>query len=255
GQPDPAPIYGNLRLETWWTLVPFALLVLVFGMMVRAIGEETAIAPDALGITLVGHQWWWEYRYPDGVIVANELHVPTGRQVRLSLQSADVVHNFWVPELAGKEQMIPGQENVWTFTAQKAGTYAGACSEYCGTQHGWMLLKVVADAPQDFDRWLAAQKQPPASVGSHGDALQLYATNACGGCHTIQGVSDGKAAPDLTHVGSRTTIGAGVLTNTSVNMVRWLQDPQAVKPGVLMPNFHFTQQQAQQMASFLEDLK
>jgi cytochrome c oxidase subunit II len=255
GTPEPRPIYGNLRLELWWTGIPLALLVVVFVVMVGAVRDETTIASNALEVTLVGHQWWWEFRYPENATTANELHVPTGRQVRLNLLSADVVHNFWVPELAGKEQMIPGQTNVWTFTAEKPGTYDGACSEYCGTQHGWMRLTVIADAPADFDRWLAAQKQAPTSASSHGDALALYATNACGGCHTIQGVSDGKVAPDLTHVGSRTTIGAGVLANTSDNMVRWMKDPQAIKPGSLMPDFHFSDDQARQMASFLEDLK
>lgn len=255
GRPDPRPIYGNLRLELWWTGIPLALLIMVFVFMVGSVREQTTIASNALDVTLVGHQWWWEYRYPDNIVAANELHVPTGRQVKLNLLSADVVHNFWVPELAGKEQMIPGQNNVWTFTAEKPGTYDGACSEYCGTQHGWMRLSVMADAPADFERWLAAQKAAPTTLGSHGDALALYASNACGGCHTIQGVSQGKVAPDLTHIGSRTTIGAGVLANTPDNMVRWMTDPQAIKPGSLMPNFHFDDAQAKQMAAFLEDLK
>ena len=255
GMAEPRPIYGNLRLEAWWTAIPLALLVVVFVVMVGAVRDETSIASNALEITLVGHQWWWEFRYPDNAIAANELHVPVGRQVRLNLLSADVVHNFWVPELAGKEQMIPGQNNVWTFTAEKAGTYDGACSEFCGAQHGWMRLTVIADAPADFARWLAAQKQAPVNISSSTAPLQLYATNACGGCHTIQGVSDGKVAPDLTHVGSRTTIGAGVLTNTPENMVRWMKDPQAIKPGSLMPNFHFSDEQARQMAAFLEGLK
>ncbi|HEY8692317.1 MAG TPA: cytochrome c oxidase subunit II [Chloroflexota bacterium] len=255
GMAEPRPNYGNLRLEMWWTGIPVVLLVVVFGFMVGAVRDETTIDRNALEVTLVGHQWWWELRYPDNAIAANELHVPVGRQVRLNLQSADVVHNFWVPELAGKEQMIPGQSNVWTFTAEKAGSYDGACSEFCGTQHGWMRLTVIADAPADFERWLAAQKQAPSSASSHGDALALYARNACGGCHTIQGVSDGKVAPDLTHIGSRTTIGSGVLANTQDNMVKWMKDPQAYKPGSLMPNFHFSDQQARDMAALLEDLK
>ncbi len=255
GQPDPRQRYGSLRLEMWWTAIPVTLLVVVFGFMLRELNKEIAIAPDALEITVIGHQWWWEYRYPGDVVAANELHIPAGRQVRLNLQSADVVHNFWVPDLAGKEQAIPGTNNVWTFTAGKAGTYDGACSEYCGTQHGWMRLTVIADPPQAFEAWLAAQKQAPVTLSSHQDALRLYAGNACGGCHTIQGVSGGKAAPDLSHIGSRTTIGAGVLPNTPENMARWVQDPQAVKPGVLMPSFHLTDQQAREIAALLEDLK
>lgn len=255
GMGEPRPIYGNMRLEMWWTGIPLALLVIVFAFMVGSVREQTTIASNALKITLVGHQWWWEFRYPDNAMAANELHVPTGRQVRLNLLSADVVHNFWVPELAGKEQMIPGQNNVWTFTAEKPGSYDGACSEYCGTQHGWMRLTVFADAPADFERWLAAQKQAPTAIQGHADAVRLFTTNACGGCHTIDGLSQGKAAPDLTHVGSRSTLGAGVLANTPDNMVRWMMDPQAIKPGSLMPDFHFTNEQARLMAAFLEDLK
>jgi len=256
GAAEPRPIYGNMRLELWWTAIPFVLLVGVYAFMVGEVRSETTIASNALDITVIGHQWWWEYRYPDNVVAANELHVPVGRQVRLTLQSADVVHTFWVPDLAGKEQTIPGQNNIWTFTAEKAGDYDGACSEYCGTQHGWMRLKVIADQPADFDRWLAAQRQPLASLpSSDSDAVKLFNDNACGGCHTVNGMSNGRVAPDLTHIGSRTTIGAGVLANTPENMTRWMANPQEFKPGSLMPNFHFTQEQARQMAALLEDLK
>jgi cytochrome c oxidase subunit 2 len=208
-------------------------------------------------VTVVGRQWWWEYRYPGGAVAANELHIPAGRQIRLNLQSGDVIHNFWVPELAGKEQTIPGTTNVWTFSAERPGTYVGACSEYCGGQHGWMRLSVIAQEPPEFDRWLAAQREPPASgvLSAHASALALYAANACGGCHTLAGVSQGKAGPDLTHVGGRSTLGAGVLRNTPENMARWLKDPQAVKPGALMPNFRLSDEQARQMAALLMDLK
>jgi cytochrome c oxidase subunit 2 len=257
GQPDPPPNYGSLRLEVWWTLIPFGLLVVVFGFMVREMNTEIAPRPNALEVTVVGRQWWWEYRYPDGVVAANELHIPAGRQIRLNLQSGDVIHNFWVPELAGKEQTIPGTTNVWTLSAERPGTYEGACSEYCGGQHGWMRLSVVAQEPPEFDRWLAAQREPAASgvLSAHASALALYAANACGGCHTLAGVSQGKAGPDLTHVGGRSTLGAGVLRNTPENMARWMKDPQAVKPGALMPNFRLSEEQARQMAALLTDLK
>jgi cytochrome c oxidase subunit 2 len=255
GQTDPTPNYGNMRLEVWWTLIPAALLVVVFGFMKVELDKEVAISPDALEISVIGHQWWWEFRYPQNVVTANELHVPAGRQVKLMLESADVVHTFWVPDLAGKEQTVPGQTNVWTFTAEKPATYDGACAEYCGTQHGWMRLTVIADAPADFERWLSTQGQPGANTASHQDALKLYADNACGGCHTIQGVSSGTVAPNLTHIGSRTTIGSGVLPNSPENMARWMQDPQAYKPGSLMPNFRFSPEQARAMAAMLEDLK
>ncbi len=256
GQPDPRPVYGHLRLEMWWAGIPFAILVAVFIFTVREVGVETAIAPDALPITLIGHQWWWEFQYP-GAVSANELHVPVGRQVRLQLLSADVVHNFWVPELAGKEQMVPGQTNLWTFTPEQPGRYDGACAEYCGTQHGWMRLTVFADAPADFDRWLAGQGQPVSQqvLSQHQDALRLYTANACGACHAISGVSNGKAAPDLTHLGSRSTIGAGVLQNTPDNLAAWIQDAQQFKPGSYMPKFRLSDADARQLAAFLEDLR
>jgi cytochrome c oxidase subunit 2 len=257
GDPDPAPNYGSHRLEITWTVIPIAVLAVVFAFMVRTMNDATTIGPDAYDITVIGHQWWWEFRYAGDVATANELHVPAGRQVRLSLQSADVVHNFWVPALNGKEQTIPGTNNIWTFTVDHPATFDGACSEYCGSQHGWMRLDVVADDPSTFTTWLAAQQAPasPSVLNAHQDALKLYSDNACGGCHTVAGLSGGKVAPDLTHVGSRATIGAGVLQNTPDNMAKWLVDPQQYKPGSYMPNFHFSQQQASQMAAFLEDLK
>jgi len=257
GALDPAPNYGNPRLEIGWTAIPVVILIVVFVFMVRTMNETTTIASNAFDVTVIGHQWWWEFRYPGKIVAANELHVPAGRQIRLSLQSADVVHNFWVPALNGKEQTIPGTTNIWTFTVDQPGKFDGACSEYCGSQHGWMRLTVVADDASAFNSWLSAQQAPAASatVGAHQDAIKLYAANACGGCHTIAGVSAGTVAPDLTHIGSRMTIGAGVLPNTQADMAKWLMDPQGYKPGSFMPNFHFTADQARQMAAFLEDLK
>ncbi|MBV8084123.1 MAG: cytochrome c oxidase subunit II [Chloroflexi bacterium] len=257
GAPDPTPSYGNRRIEIGWTAIPIAILVVVFVFMVRTMNAATAIGPDAYDITVVGHQWWWEFRYPSNVAAANELHVPAGRQVRLSLQSADVVHSFWVPALNGKEQAIPGTNNLWTFTVDSPQKFDGACAEYCGNQHGWMRLEVTADDASAFTTWVATQQAPASAsvLAAHQDAVKLYSDNACGGCHTINGLSGAKVAPDLTHIGSRATLGAGVLPNTPDNMVTWLLDPQAYKPGSFMPNFHFTNQQASQLAAFLEDLK
>ena len=259
GQAEPRQVHGNHRLELWWTAIPLCILVGIFVLTVQAVVAETSIAGNALPVTVIGHQWWWEFRYPTlNVVTANELHVPAGRAVRLELQSADVVHNFWFPTLAGKEELIPGKTNVWTFTPDRPGTYDGDCSEYCGTEHAWMRLKLVAQTPQDFDAW-AAQQAAPATPGTGSNAtaaVQLLAANTCTSCHTVRGTpASGTVGPDLTHVGGRTTLGAGVLENNLPNMERWLRNPQEVKPGSLMPNLHLTDEQAALLASYLEGLK
>jgi len=258
GQPEPRQIYGNQRLELWWTAIPMGILVVIFGFTVRAVTDETAIAADALPVAVVGHQWWWEFRYPTlGVTTANELQLPVGRAVHFTLESADVIHTFWFPELGGKEQTIPGTSNVWTFTPERAGEFEGACSEYCGVQHAWMRMRLIVQTPQDFDAWVEQQRRPPQAIGlpEHQEALRLWSANACGQCHTIAGLSSGIVGPDLTHAGSRGILAGGVLKNDPDNMTRWLRDPQRFKPGSYMPNLHLDDQQAIALARFLEDLK
>jgi cytochrome c oxidase subunit II len=258
GDGEPRQRYGSTRLEFWWTAIPLAVLVVLFGFTVQAVNAQTSIHADALPVTVIGHQWWWELRYPSlGVVAANELHVPAGRQIKLTLLSADVVHNFWVPSLAGKEQLIPGQTNVWSFTAARPGVYQGACSEYCGGAHAWMLLSVVAQPAAEFDAW-AAQQRRPASTAPDAAAEQLFDENACAQCHTIRGTAAaGTVGPDLTHVGSRQTLAAGRLPNTLSAMTAWIHDPQAqdMKPASLMPNLHLSPDQAAQLAGWLEELK
>ena len=260
GAGEPRQVYSNTKLEIWWTGVPIVILILIFVISVREVSAETSIGPNALPITIIGHQWWWELRYPTlGVITANEIHVPAGRQIKLTLQSADVVHNFWVPELAGKEQLIPGVSNTWSFRTERIGTYGGACSEYCGGAHAWMLLRVVAESPADFQAW-SAQQARPAVVPPTADqqAQQLFAANACAQCHTIRGTAAaGTVGPDLTHVGSRQTLAAGRLANTAGNLAAWIHDPQAqdMKPASLMPNMHLSPEQASVLAQYLEQLK
>ena len=254
---DAPQVYGNRRLEVWWTIVPALILVVMFIFTVRAVGEETAVAPNALPVTVIGHQWWWEFRYPTlGVVTANELHVPVGRSIDFTLESADVVHSFWLPLLGGKEQLIPGQKNRWTFTVDKAGSYDGACSEYCGGAHAWMRLTLVADTPAQFEAWAKAQAAPAASTGASAKALRVFTQNACSQCHAIRGTTaSGAVAPDLTHVGSRTTLGGGVLANNAGDMARWLENPQAVKPGVLMPDLHLSADDLSTLTAYLEGLK
>ncbi|MHB8620233.1 MAG: cytochrome c oxidase subunit II [Chloroflexota bacterium] len=259
GQPEPRQISVNQRLEFWWTIIPTAMLVGAFVYTVRTVNSLLTIPSNALPITVIGHQWWWELKYPTlGVTTANEIHVPAGTPIRFTLESADVVHNFWIPVLGGKEQLIPGHVNTWSYTAEKPGTYDGECSEFCGGPHAWMRLKLIAQTPAAFKVWAAHEKQP-AMLPSGPQALKasaLFNQNACAQCHAIRGTSaNGRVAPELTHIGSQETIGAGRLKNTEVNMAAWLHDAQRYKPGSYMPNLHLSRTQSTILAKWLEDLK
>jgi cytochrome c oxidase subunit II len=260
---EPRQTFGDRRLEITWTVIPIIILILVFVLTVRAMRVIAAPPPagDALNVTLIGHQWWWEYRYPDlGIVTANELHIPAGKTVHLQLESADVIHDFWVPQLGRKMDVVPGKINRIYVEADKPGVYDGACAEYCGTEHAWMRLKVVADTPTDFDNWVLAQKAPGATpTGTDalaGRGVFLSSVGNCASCHTISGTAtQANVGPDLTHIGSRTTIGAGVLTNTPDNMARWLTNPQEVKPGNLMPDLRLTADEVRALTAYLESLK
>jgi cytochrome c oxidase subunit 2 len=209
-------------------------------------------------VTAVGHQFWWEYRYPTlGVVTANELHLPLGRTVVLDLEGPDVIHSFWVPHLGGKRDVIPGRHNRIVATPEKLGVSWGQCAEFCGTSHANMGLRVDVQAPERFDAWVSAQRAPaaepsgePATAGK-----AIFAGSACVGCHTIRGVSTGTLGPDLTHFGSRKTLGAGMRPNTAENLAAWVRDAPAMKPGVKMPAFRLTDEQARALAAYLLALK
>lgn len=258
---EPSQIAGSTRLEIIWTVIPTVLLVIVFVLMVPVLTTTAAPAPGSLTVTAVGHQWWWEYRYPDlGVVMANELHIPVGEPVRVQLQSTDVIHSFWIPRLNGKTDMVPGRTNVTQLQAQQAGTYLGQCAEFCGLQHAGMLIRLIAQPRAEFDAWVAQQRQarptPPAGAGQQTLGRKVFTDNTCGNCHAIQGTAaNGKAAPDLTHVGSRQTLAAGLLGNNLDTMTRWLRDPQAIKPGANMPKFSLTDDELAALAAYLEGLK
>ncbi|MGN6813709.1 MAG: cytochrome c oxidase subunit II [Thermomicrobiales bacterium] len=260
---EPRQTFGNRRLEITWTAIPIVILIFVFILTVRAMRVIAAppAAGDALNVTLIGHQWWWEYRYPDlGIVTANELHIPAGKTVHLQLESADVIHDFWVPQLGRKMDVVPGKINSIYVQSDNPGVFDGACAEYCGTQHAWMRIKVIADSPADFDQWVQAQKatgaQPASPDALAGRGIFLSSAGNCASCHTINGTANlANVGPDLTHVGSRTTIGAGVLTNTSDNMARWLTNPQQVKPGNLMPDLRLTPDEVRALTAYLESLK
>jgi cytochrome c oxidase subunit 2 len=222
---------------------------------------------NAVNVTVVGHQWWWEFRYPKyGVVTANELHVPVSdpshpTPTHLTLLSSDVDHSFWVPQLAGKTDLIPGIVNNTWIDPQHTGMYAGQCALYCGVQHAHMLIRVYVESRSDFDRWIRQQQavasDPPAGSDSPvADGERVFETTACVNCHTVRGtIADGRFGPDLTHLMSRQTIGAGALTNTPENLWRWVKDPDAVKPGCRMPAMNLSDQQISALVSYLETLR
>jgi cytochrome c oxidase subunit 2 len=214
---------------------------------------------DALTIRVVGHMWWWEVRYPDEQIVtANELHIPVGQPIRLELTSADVIHSFWVPRLNGKRDMIPGVENVFWIQADKPGIYRGQCGEYCGTQHANMAFEVIALPPAEYETWVAERRaaRPAVESASVQRGERVFRSSGCGQCHTVKGTrAAGNVGPDLTHLGSRRTIGGALLPNTTGNLAGWIADPQAIKPGIKMPRTYLAADDLQALTTYLESLK
>jgi cytochrome c oxidase subunit 2 len=202
-------------------------------------------------------QWWWEFRYPQlGLVTANELHVPAGRAVALRLEGPDVIHSFWVPQLGGKRDVVPGRVNQITFVPETPGEYLGQCAEFCGASHANMRMRVIVLAPDAFERWVAGQQAPavePSGPAAEGKAI--YARSACAGCHTIRGVSAGVIAPDLTHFGSRSTLAAGLFPNTPEHVAAWLLNPPALKPGAKMPALGLTPADARAVAAYLVSLE
>jgi cytochrome c oxidase subunit 2 len=209
---------------------------------------------------ITGHQFWWEVEYPGSkVITANEIHIPTGKRLSVRLESKDVLHEFWVPQLTRKESNVPGQPNHIWIQADRPGNYIGQCSEFCGTQHAWMRILVVADEPAQFEQWQQAQLRPGQSPTTNAalKGQELFRTMSCINCHAINGVAGAnlRVAPDLTHVGSRKQLASGMIDNTPANMRLWLKSPQHIKPGALMPDFTLTDEQLDQLAGYLSSLQ
>ena len=239
-------------------VVPAAVL---FGMMLWSISINPPVSAQENGLVVevTGHQWWWEVHYPhENIITANEIHIPVGQTVTVRLTSADVNHSFWVPQLAPKLDLIPGQWNTMTLEAGKAGTYRGQCAEFCGVQHAHMAFLVIADPPEAFARWVAQEQQPApdptTKLAKQGQ--QVFLSSACVYCHTINGTAaDGKVGPDLTHLASRTTIGAALLPNTPGNLAGWIINSQALKPGNKMPPMQLGPDQMQALLAYLATLE
>ena len=254
---EPPQLYGSRPIEVAWTAAPALIVFILTLVTARSLWEVRASPPGPgpragttpLFVTVIGHQWWWEYRYESyagedlGFAAANELHVPasddaTARPVYLTLKSADVCHSFWVPRLAGKTDLIPGRTNAMWFQAKERGTYLGQCAEYCGTQHAKMLLRVVVDAPAEFTRWAANQRRPAVEAPAAKAGKAAFLAQSCVNCHRVRGTpAAGDYAPDLTHLMSRQTLASGAIENTPGGLRRWVDDPQRVKPGCLMPAF------------------
>jgi cytochrome c oxidase subunit 2 len=256
---EPPQTFGNTRLEILWTVVPLITLGVVFVYMLRVIGivlPNTTSNPDMI---VIGHQWWWEIQYPqEGVVTANEIHLPPGKRYLVQLESADVIHDLWLPELGVKMDLVPGRSNYIYLQADKPGVYEGTCAEFCGAEHAWMRVRAIVQSPDDFAAWIKAQGKP-ASAPTGDLAIQgaqLFQALACRSCHAINGTeANGNVGPDLTHLASRQTIAAGVLENTPENLTAWLKNPQAVKPGNHMPNLGLTDPQINQLVAYLETLK
>ena len=208
---------------------------------------------------MIGHQWWWEVRYPGtNAVTANELHIPVRTPVRIEVKTADVIHSFWVPELNRKIDTIPGRTNVVELDADAPGRYRGQCAEFCGLQHAHMAMYVFVDEPDAFRRWLEAQERPAASPagGQAAEGERLFMNGPCSSCHAIRGTdADGYVGPDLTHVASRTTLAAVTIPNDRENLREWIVDSQHVKPGNQMPNFNVSGRKLDALVAFLEGLK
>jgi cytochrome c oxidase subunit 2 len=260
---EPPQFYGSQPIEVAWTLAPLLTVFVLFLVIVRSVGETVQTDPPdgAMEITVRGHQWWWEYEYPqDGDFkVANELHVPVDRKVFLRLESADVVHSFWIPRLAGKTDVVPGKVNLMWFEAHEEGIFKGNCAEYCGNQHANMHLYAVVESESAFRQWIEEQKAGPRDDPEARRGREVFFAHNCIDCHTIHGtVAKGIFGPDLTHVGSRTTLAAGMvrLDDTKVDwMARWVDDPQKIKPGCLMPSLKLRKDEVEEVARYLRSLK
>jgi cytochrome c oxidase subunit 2 len=256
---EPPQIYGSNPIELAWTVIPIIIVFTLFLVTTRTIYSlDVQEAPEgALKVKATGHQWWWEFEYEDlGITTAGELHVPKGVPVFVELRSADVNHSFWVPRLAGKIDCIPNRENHLWFQADEIGTWYGQCAEFCGTQHAKMLIRVISENEDDFDSWVASQKLPASETPTKLHGKEVFLSLACVNCHNVQGVSMvGGFGPDLTHLMSRKTIASGAAKNTAENLRSWLQNPDSIKEGALMPNMMLDDTQLDALVEYLQTLK
>lgn len=253
--------FGHKGLEIVWTVIPLIIVTILFFLSLNVMEKinEPVINGEKPDIVIIAHQWWWDMSYPkQGVTTANELHIPVGKKLLMRIQSADVIHSWWVPALGRKIDAIPGHNNFGWIDADSIGVYDGTCSEYCGNEHAWMRIKVIVESQTDFDKWIQEQHQdaekPSGTLAMAGE--MLFQQKTCGNCHTISGTpADGQIAPDLSHIASRETLLSGMLVNKEENLKKWLENPQNVKEGSNMPNFLMSDQEVNELVAYLEQLK
>jgi cytochrome c oxidase subunit 2 len=271
---EPAQVYGSNQIELAWTVIPILIVVVLFLATARVIHavQDAAKPANALDVTVIGHQFWWEFRYPAlGIVTANELHIPVSdpahpRPTFLKLLSADTDHSFWIPQLGGKTDLIPNHPNTMWMDPRRTGVFLGQCAQYCGTQHGKMLLSVTVDSAEDFDAWVRSQRQhagetevrlkPDTTYDSVRAGKRIFETTACINCHAIKGtVANGRYGPDLTHFMSRKTLASGAAANTTDNLRLWIENPEAIKPGSLMPAMKLNDADLDALVRYMETLQ
>jgi len=261
---EPPQVYGSNPIEFAWIVIPLLIVFVLILTTARTIYsiQGRPRPPGALTVHIIGHQWWWEVRYPSlNITTANEIHVPLSEPSNdnptfLDLESADVAHSFWVPQLAGKTDVIPNRKNTMWIDPHKAGTYLGQCAEFCGTEHALMLLRVVVEPPAQWQQWVASQQKPAVHEPSAAHGRRVFESTACVNCHTVQGtVASGRFGPDLTHIMSRETIAAGAAVNTPEHLKIWIRDPDLIKPGALMPAMNLNGHDLDDVAGYLASLR
>lgn len=262
GMPEPKQIQGNHKLELLWTIIPVLILGAIAFPTVRTIFDLAKEPEGALNIELIGHQWWFEFNYPDyDITTANILVIPEGTPVRLEMWSNDVMHNFWVPKLNGKRYLVPGQKTYLNLFADNAGEYWAQCGEYCGLSHSKMRARVISLSSGDFEKWIEneqknALKPPEGSLAAKGE--EIYLNAGCTQCHVIDGIWDiqgDRIAPNLTHVASRHVLGGASFNNNKEDLTAWLANPAAIKPGTFMPNLELTEEEIDALIEYLGSLK
>jgi cytochrome c oxidase subunit II len=261
---EPAQVYGSNQVELAWTVIPTLIVVVLFLASARVITfvQHADRPADSIQVVAVGHQFWWEYRYPTlGVVTANELHVPVSDPARptptfITLLSADTDHSFWIPRLGGKTDLIPNRVNSTWIDPYETGLYLGQCAQYCGTEHAKMLLRVYVDSRAEFDRWAGQQRQPAREQGEAAEGQRVFQGTACINCHAVAGtVATGRFGPDLTHLMSRDTIGSGIAPNTVENLRAWIRNPESFKPGSRMPAMGLTDRELDSVTAYLATLR
>ena len=262
--PEPKQIHGNTKLEILWTVIPVLILAAIAVPTVQTIFDLAREPEDALKIEVIGHQWWFEYKYPDyGITTANVLVIPADKPVRLEMWSNDVLHNYWVPKLNGKRYLVPGQTTYLNLHADSPNEFWAQCGEYCGLSHSKMRGRVLSLSQEDFENWVANEQKNAIAFSNEDISLaaegqQVYLNAGCTQCHVVNGVWDvqgDRIAPNLTHFAVRNVFAGAALKNNRENLTRWLANPAEIKPGTFMPNLELTESEINALIAYLETLK